>query len=389
MTRIALVASSYLPRLGGVEEHVLHVARELQGRGHEVVVWAVDQHDDAPVDAGGVPTRYLPTPLPNRSVGGVTRFARRLPSAARRWRRAARRDRPQVIDIQCFGANGPYAAALARRTGIPLVYSNHGETFMDANGTFESSSLMRRALRTTLGSAAQVTSCSRYAAGDLVRFGPTPAATVVGNGIDLDLAGSPIPASLPQRYIAGVGRLVANKGFDRLIAAFAEATARSELMGIDLVIGGDGPERAHLEAVALELGIASRVRFTGALDRAQVRTLLDGATAHVVPSIVEAFGIVVLEGWRSGVPVLVTDRGGPPEFVADGVDGLLFDPDDASGLARLIAETCGDDELRARIGGAGRVSAARFSWSAVADSYETVFDAAIATSSADRTRSIP
>ena len=117
--------------------------------------------------------------------------------------------------------------------------------------------------------------------------------------------------------------------------------------------------------------------FTGALSRGQVRTLLDGAQAHVVPSLIEAFGIVVLEGWRSGTPVLVTDRGGPPEFVTDRVDGLLFDPDDTAALSALLEEIVRDPELRERLGTAGRAAASRFSWSSVADSYESVFTAAI------------
>lgn len=376
MTRIAIVASSYLPRFGGVEEHVYHLARELIRRGHAVVVWAVDQGDERPPDTEGIPVRYLPVPMPNRSIGGILRWAARFPTAAWKWRRAARLDRPEVINVQCFGANGPYALALTKHTGIPLIYSNHGETFMDAHGTFDTSSLMRNSLGRTLAAARVVTSCSAYAAGDLARFGAFEPAVVVGNGIDVDAPNATLDVQLPSRYIAGVGRLVANKGFDRLILAYAAAVVHGELDGVDLVLGGDGPERDALERLVREQGVADRTTFTGSLSRGQVKTLLDGATAHVVPSLVEAFGIVVLEGWRSGVPVLVTDRGGPPEFVTDRVDGLLFDPDDSAALARLLREVASDAALRHRLGVAGRASADRFSWRAVADSYEAVFEAA-------------
>ncbi len=376
VTRIALVASSYLPRFGGVEEHVYHLARELIGRGHAVVIWAVDQGDEQPPDTEGVLVRYLPVPMPNRSIGGILRWAARFPAATWKWRRAARLDRPEIIDVQCFGANGPYALALTKHTGIPLIYSNHGETFMDAHGTFDTSSLMRNSLGRALSAARAVTSCSAYAAADLARFGAVEPAAVVWNGIDVDAPNAPLEVELPSRYIAGVGRLVANKGFDRLILAYAAAVAHRELDGVDLVLGGDGPERDALERLAHEHGVADRTTFTGTLSRGQVKTLLDGATAHVVPSLVEAFGIVVLEGWRSGVPVLVTDRGGPPEFVTDRVNGLLFDPDDPAALAGLLREVGSDAALRHRLGVAGRASADRFSWRAVADSYEAVFEAA-------------
>lgn len=389
MTRIALVASSYLPHLGGVEEHVFHLAGELARRGHEVTVWTVDRGEDPLPHTSEAPVRRLPTPMPSRSVGGMLRWALRFPAAARSWRRAARADRPQVIVIQCFGANGPYALALARCTGTPLVYSNHGETFMDAHGTFETSALMRRALGRTLAAAAVLTSCSAYAAGDLARFGSIGAPLIVGNGIDLDAPGAALDTSLPDRYIAGVGRLVGNKGFDRLVAAFADATGRDGLAGVGLVIAGDGPERGRLEELAVSLGVRDRVHFTGPLPREQVRTLLDGALAHVVPSLIEAFGIVVLEGWRSGVPVIATGRGGPPEFVTDGVDGILVDPDDIAGLSRHLVAVVHDEHLRRRLGAAGRAAAARFSWASVADSYEAAFDRALPHARPDRTRSAP
>lgn len=376
--RIALAASSYLPRLGGVEEHVFHLSAELRRRGHEVSVWTVDQGDAA--EAG---VRTLPCPLPNRSVGGLLRWAAALPRAAAAWRRAIRADRPDLIVIQCFGANGPWAAATARRHGIPLVYANHGETFMDAHDAFATSALLRRTLGETLRDARAVTSCSAYAGADLDRFGEHSPVTVVGNGIDTEAGAEPLGVVLPGRYIAGVGRLVDNKGFDILLRAFARA--ETALNGLQLVIAGDGPERPALAELARELGIAARVTFTGALQRGQVRTLLDGATAHVIPSRVEAFGIVVLEGWRSGTPVIVTDRGGPPEFVTDGVDGLLFDPESPGRLAELLTRVAHDDGLRARLGAAGARAVGGFSWGHVADRYERVLeDAVIDTGSRSR-----
>ncbi|GAA5212177.1 glycosyltransferase family 4 protein [Microbacterium kyungheense] len=374
--RVALVASSYLPRLGGVEEHVFHLARRLRTRGHEVVVWAVDQQDDVPAEDDGHPLRYLPTPLPSRSVGGVLRWARALPGARSKWRSALRRDAPDVIVVQCFGSNGPWATALAKRAGVPLVYANHGETFMDAHDAFASSRLLRRSLSTALRQAQAVTSCSPYAADDLDRFGAHAPVTIVGNGIDPDTDAEQIPDPLPRRYIAGVGRLVENKGFDVLIDAFALAAA--ELGDTGLVIAGDGPERSRLEARALERGIAPRVTFTGSLRRAQVRTLLDGALAQVVPSRVEAFGIVILEGWRSGIPVLATRHGGPADLMTHGVDGLLFDPRDAAELGALLAKVATDSELRAALGAGGRRTVARYTWDHVTDAYEDVLCSVVA-----------
>lgn len=371
--KIALVSSSYLPRFGGVEQHVSFLARELRTRGNEVVIWAVDQGDVVPKDDDGIPLRYLPSPLPSRTPVGLARFAVRAPHAAWKWWRAFRVDAPDVVNVQCFGPNGPWASALCRLTRTPLVYSNHGETFMDADDIFAESALLRVALKSTLISAAAITSCSTYAARDLERFAPLRDAVVVANGVDLSSVAAPDSRSETGRYIAGVGRLVANKGFATLIDAFAAVADSPELDGVSLVIGGDGPEHARLQEHARRSAAAGRVHFPGRLDAESVRALLDGAIAHVVPSRVEAFGIVILEGWRSRTAVLCTSRGGPPEFVEDGVTGILFDPEDVPELALKLVSIVADVSLRESVAQAGHDRVKSFTWSAVADAYEQAF----------------
>lgn len=372
MRTIALVTSSFLPRFGGVEEHVLNVARTLRGRGHRVVIWAVDQYDDgAPASVDGIPVRFLPCPLPARSVRALARFAVVGPLAAARWLAAWRADRPAVLHVHCFGPNGVFATGLARVTRTPLIVSSHGETFMDADRVFEVSALLRRALRHALDRADAVTACSAFTAAHLeARYGLAPGgAVVVHNGIDADEPAGPAPSWLPERYVLGVGRLVRTKGFDLLLDAFAAAAQA----GTDLVIGGDGPERAALASRAAALGLTDRVHLPGRLSRPEVVTVMARAAVLVVPSRIEAFGITVLEGWRAGVPVIATAHGGPPEFVSDGETGLVVDPTDVGALARAITRLLGDPSLARRLGEAGREAAARFTWERAAASYEALY----------------
>lgn len=372
MSRIALVTSSYLPRIGGVEEHVAHVARRLTERGHSVVIWSVDQGDSVPPDDGGIPVRYLPCPLPSRSVRGILSFAARAFGARRAWRSALRLDRPEVIHIHCFGPNGVYAEQFVGRR--PLVYSHHGETFMDT--VFDESALLRRSLTRVLERADAVTSCSAFAARDLERFGlPASRATIVANGVQLDEPMGELPASLrgSGAFILGVGRLVEVKGFAALIRAYAMLVERHADRGVDLVVGGDGPDRERLRGLAEELGVGARTRFTGTLTRPQVGAVMAAARALVVPSHVEAFGITVLEGWRAGIPVIATRNGGPAEIISDGEDGLLVDPESPDSIAAALSRVMAEPDVARRLGERGAKSVLAYTWDAAAAAYEEIY----------------
>lgn len=375
MARIAMVTSSFIPRVGGVEEHVAHVALEMRDRGHDVSIWSVDRGDDVPSHFHSVPIRYLPCPLPSADAVRIAQFSRSLRPAARAWSRAMDADQPDIMHIHCFGPNGIYGAHWARRREVPLIYSNHGETFMDADDVFARSWILRSRLRSALSSAAAVTSCSRFAAEDLRRFGTTASPIrVVPNGVDMKEDVGQLPPELRDRtYILGLGRLVRQKGFDALLDAYALLDATDSTDGCVLVIGGTGPEANSLQRRAEHLGITHKVHFLGALSRATVGAVMSSARALVVPSQVEAFGITILEGWRAGIPVISTDRGGPPEFLIDGVNGLLVDPFSPGDIAAAIGRIVSSQPLASALGVAGRSAVTAFTWKAVADLYEDLY----------------
>lgn len=377
MRSVVLVTSSFLPRAGGVETHVREVARDLHRRGVRVAVWAVDQGDDGPTEVEGVPVRYLPCPLPARDARALARFTREFPRALRAWNRAARLDRPDVLHVHCYGPNGPWADLVSRVRRLPLVVSSHGETFADATGVFDRSWLLAGSLRRALARASAVTGPSRYTLDDLEgRFGLTPGAgVVVPNGVDLDEPAAPRPSWLPARYVLGVGRMVEVKGFDLLLEAFARVVAAAG-DGVSLVVLGDGPQRAALAERARAHGLGDRVLLPGRVPRAEVVAALAAATVVAVPSRFESFGIVVLEAWRAGVPVVATTRGGPPEFVTDGVDGLLVDPVDGAALAGALTRLLTDPAAADATGAAGRHEVEEYSWSGVVDRYLALYPAA-------------
>lgn len=369
--RVALISSSYHPHFGGVEEHVRHVAKGLQARGQAVEIWTVDRGDglrDEMVD--GCRTRYLPTPLPARSTRAMVSFAIHAPRALVMWIRAYSDFRPEVLHVQCFGPNGIYALALARLTGTPLVVSAHGETLADEHSVFDRSALLRASLRQAVHSGV-VTACSSLVANDLsARFGAGQV-TVVPNGVELasdDAAPRRPPVGEVHPVLLGAGRLVPVKGFDILLRAAAEARHNTRV-----VIVGDGAQRACLESLAADLGIADRVDFLGRRSSDEVRELMAEATAVVVPSRVEAFGIVVLEAWASGTPLLATNRGGPADLVTDGHDGVLIDPNDLSSVVTGIDHVLGNPEFASRLALEGKQTVRSYTWERVVDLYDGLY----------------
>jgi len=373
--RIALITSSYAPHVGGVETHVAEVARALTARGDRVEVWAVDR-GARPVAAPEepFPVRYLPTPLPARRAASLARVALRGPGALTRWTRAHREFCPDVLHVHCFGPNGLYALALHRRFGTPLVVTSHGETTGDDDNVFAQSALLRRGLRDALLVAGAVTAPSEYVLRDLrERFGLTGGA-VVPNGVTVRTeVGAP---PLQGRYLTAVRRLGWMKGVDLLVSAYAHARTSGRIdPSVRLVIAGDGPERLRLEEQIRVLGLDDAVLMLGWQDPAEVAALVAGADAMVVPSRDEAFGIVALEAWRGGAPLIMTTRGGAAEFMTDGVDALLVDPEDVDALADAIARVLADPSLRERLSAAGSARIAEFSWERVAAGYAARYTA--------------
>jgi glycosyltransferase involved in cell wall biosynthesis len=184
-----------------------------------------------------------------------------------------------------------------------------------------------------------------------------------------------------------LGRVVHNKGFDLLLDAFAELHLRVSDVG--LVIGGVGAARGALQEQARRLGLSDRVWFPGQLDRAAVGALLRGAEVFVMPSRVEPFGIVILEAWRAGCPVVASSVGGAPEFVRHEVDGLVVDPRDTSALASAIGHILQSGSLAEKLAANGSRRVREFDWSYVADQYRTIYERVVTGGRASPTSSPP
>ena len=159
-------------------------------------------------------------------------------------------------------------------------------------------------------------------------------------------------------YIFMVSRLTPLKRASLLIDALATAQGA----GIKAVIGGDGEERASLEAAIARHRLGDRVTLTGALSEAALLDHLARCRAVCFPPVSEDYGFVTAEAFASGKAVITCrDSGGPAELVVDAVNGFICEPS-AGALAGALRRVMDDRALAERMGQEARSSAARMDW---------------------------
>lgn len=350
------------------------LAHEYRARGVSAIVLTNRWPRSLPTyeDYEGIPTYRLAMRVPEGNLKARLNYQLTHQSIRGEMLQILKRHKTEVLHVQCVSSNGYYALLARRALQLPLVVTTQGERTMDAAQLYQHSAFMNRVLRELLAEADFITACSRNTLTDIEQywgkaFGER--ARVVYNGIQTgDFAhGDPFTHSRP--YVLGLGRLVAQKGFDVLIRAFAQAA----LPAHDLLLAGEGSERAALESLASDLGLSQRVRFIGRADRALAVALFKGCDFFVLPSRQEPFGIVNLEAMAAGKAVVAMRVGGVPEIVQDEQTGMLIPPEDSEALARAITRMVLNPELREQFGAAGRERVQKFTWPAIAEQYLDVY----------------
>ncbi len=277
----------------------------------------------------------------------------------------------------CHGYKADLVGLLgARRAGVPVIAVSHGwtaETWKVRLYEVIDRACMRRMDRVVCVSEGQ--------AEKVRRVGVNPdRVVVIRNAIWADrfdridqadrgrlLAMFP---RAPQRIVGSAGRLSPEKGFGVLVEAAAIVTRRDP--GVGFIHFGDGPLRESLAARITELGLGERFILAGFRD--DLDRFLPHWDLSVLPSFTEGLPVVVLESYAAGVPVVATAVGGTPEAVADGVDGYLIPPGDASALARRILDMLEMGDARKEMGLRGRDRIrAEFTFETQAKRYRKLF----------------
>jgi glycosyltransferase involved in cell wall biosynthesis len=204
--------------------------------------------------------------------------------------------------------------------------------------------------------------------------------SVVYNGVNVsNFDGWVEPSGIRRRYAIGptdpmvlfVGRITQQKGPDLMMEAFPHVLRYHPRT--KFVFAGEGEMRRSMESRAHQLGVAHAARFVGFQTNGTLADLYKSCDVVCVPSRNEPFGIVILEAWSAGKPVVSTRNGGPEEFVWHEVNGLKVHAQ-AESIAWGVGTMFTDFEWARWMGRNGRIAAeTAFNWDAIADQTLSVY----------------
>ena len=408
--RIALLTYRGNPRSGGQGVYVHYLSRELAALGHRVTVLSGPPYPElAPgVELVEVPSLDLyrqPDPFRRparhefRDALDVVEYATMCTAGfpepltfsvrARRLLQPRRGDIDVVHDNQGLG----YGLLGTVADGFPVLATVHHPITVDRDLALAAAPDWRRqvAVRRWYGFVAMqrrvlrrlplVLTVSASSARDLCSaMGARPdRLAVVPVGVDPDLF-RPLPhrGRVPGRIMTTASADVPLKGLVPLLEAVAKV--RTE-RAVELVIVGPTRPDGEVPATIERLGLEGAVTLAGAVEATRMVELYAEASVAVVPSLYEGFSLPAVEAMACGLPLVATTGGALPEVTGPpGEAALLVPPGDPGALAAAITTALDDEELRARLGSAGRRRATgQFSWRttalATAERYQALVEA--------------
>ena len=354
--RVLHVTGFLPPHFGGVESYVTGLARQLVAMGIEVDVATSEGHGCDGVRMITCPSRLsvLGNPimrgLKNVVVGGgydIVHLHSPPQIPALQASRICKAERvPYVLTYHCDGE----VSHPALKPTIPAFMGTVGNRILE-------------------GASRIIVTTNEYASTSPYLKGRE--CSVIPSGVDTSrFSGGADGGELRRRYdldgrfvVGFVGRLVDHKGVDTLLTAIASLPKQE----IGCLVVGDGPRKQVLMRQADELGLEGAV-FAGHVDDADLSAHYAVMDVLVLPSRSreEAFGITLLEGMASGIPVVLSRIPGPSEIAGEGY-ALTFERDDAEGLGGCLGKLMEDVGLRNHMGATARaVSMERFCWTKVA-----------------------
>jgi glycosyltransferase involved in cell wall biosynthesis len=406
--RITIATAVYYPMINGVAVFSHNLAVGLAKRGHEVMVICPSQtgkNYTRTVD--GVKTVYLKsttmkvypdqvhTVQPKKKVMGVE-----LPHLlykygfkvsvfpARQVRKALDGFRPDVVHVQVSDPIGLSVVSYARRHHIPVVTTEHNQPEV-LTEPLHVPGFVRRPVNAMLNAYF----VNRQSKSDYVTM-PTELAIenligekdlgvpvkAVSNGVDLtNFRPGKAPSTIYNKYsilpgvptVLYIGRVDPEKNVEMVIEAFEEC--QKEIPETQLVIVGDGVDKARLQTLVKRLGIAKSVKFLGRVVGPELYDLYRVGWLFATASEIETQGIVLIEAAASGLPLVAVNAGAVAEVCRDGVNGELLLPGDVDGMAEAMVKILGSKTLCEKYAANSVKVAAEHDFARTLDEFEKIY----------------
>ena len=386
---------------GGLNVYVVEVSKRLAERGIEVEIFTRAVCRDTPPTVELVPgvlvRNVVAGPFEeldkNALPGQICEFTFGL----LRTEAAFAPGRYDLLHAH-YWLSGQVAAVAAERWGVPLVHSMHTlgkvKNLALASGDYAEPAVRIRGEGEVVAAADRLVANTEEEARQLIElYGATPwRVETVSPGVDLSVfRPSPVTAArqrlgLPEDAVVLVfaGRIQPLKGPDVVLRAVASLLRLSPGLADKLVVvfvgGPSGSEvgaPGRLHGLAADLGLSGCVRFEPPCPQRELADWYRAATAVLVPSHSESFGLVALEAQACGTPVVAAAVGGLRTAVRDGFSGVLVDGHDPGVWARVLADLVGLPRRLAELSRGALAHASGFGWPATADRLIEVYTGAM------------
>lgn len=372
---IGVLFSTPFPPEEGIGFYVQKLSEGLYDRGHEITLITrggitrdIDQHGGITV----VKAPFLPVYPFHVDIHGF--FVNRILDQMNQ-------------DLDVIHVHSPLAPRI--EASLPIVLTVHTTVVEDAKhkealtpsvilNKLVTRISSRRIIAGQINNAACVTTVSASVKQKLNEHYGVADALVVGNGVDSDMFHPAERTADTDSFVFSVGRLNYGKGFSDLIEAMGLLASRDEQLPT-LSIAGEGPLENSLKAQASEAGVRENVSFIGFRPQEELIPLYQDATMFVLPSRYEGLPTVLLEAMACGSPVIATNISGSAEVVTDGDNGVLVPPGQPAAMADAILSLLHDPDRRQNLGRRARRTVEKsFTWHAIVDKFENMFQQVVA-----------
>jgi glycosyltransferase involved in cell wall biosynthesis len=273
-----------------------------------------------------------------------------------------------------------YAFMAANKYNLPLIVTEHDPFELPKFKKYIKNKLMKRVQKiVTVSHANQKLMQKLYP--ELKNY-----TTTIHNGIDATWFESQLlnfsekkmqefreeefDADDDTKVILTVAELHERKGLEYLIKAMPAILEK--IPNTKLIIVGEGPQRQDIEKLIEKEGLAKNIKLLG--HRKSIPKIMASANLFVLPSVKEAFGLVILEAMAAWLPVLATKVGGIPEIIEDGVNGFLIEPKNSEKLTKKILELFNENfNFEEYIKNAQTILKEKFDAKAMAKQYEKIY----------------